>query len=186
MKDKDDIRRELRARRKAVSAVQRAEISRSICAKLLARADVRRAFSEKRPIAVYLASPEEIDLTDFIDEALAQGAALVAPRWNGTAYELVRLDSFEDLVAGPHGILEPRCPSRNSATPQPCNPYVWLVPGLAFTASGKRLGYGGGWYDRFLAASDAASVKLGVAYGFQVLDDLPSEPHDRLLTEVVV
>ena len=182
MRDKSDIRREMRARRRTVSAAQRTAVSQAICAKLLARADVRTAFADRRPVAVYLASSDEIDLTDFIVAALAQGAVLVAPRWNGTSYELARLDSLEGLVAGPHGILEPRA----SAAPQSRNPFVWLVPGLAFTAGGKRLGYGGGWYDRFLAAADAASVKLGIAYGFQVLDDLPSEPHDRLLTEIVV
>ena len=65
-------------------------------------------------------------------------------------------------------------------------PKVWVVPGLAFTRKGARLGYGGGWYDRFLAAADPSAVLLGVAYPFQMVEELPSEPHDIRLTDVVV
>jgi len=62
---------------------------------------------------------------------------------------------------------------------------AWIVPGLAFTRGGKRLGYGGGWYDRFLAVAPEGAVKIGVAYSFQIIGDLPSEPHDVPLTDVV-
>ena len=62
---------------------------------------------------------------------------------------------------------------------------VWIVPGLAFTEDGKRLGYGGGWYDRLLAATAGNALKIGVAHAFQLVDDLPSEQHDILLDRVV-
>lgn len=62
---------------------------------------------------------------------------------------------------------------------------VWIVPGLAFTSDGKRLGYGGGWYDRLLTQAAAGSVKLGVAHGFQIAADLPSEPHDIPLDRII-
>ena len=63
---------------------------------------------------------------------------------------------------------------------------VWLVPGLAFTRNGKRLGHGGGWYDRLLADAPKDALKIGIAHAFQVVDDLPGEPHDILLSKVVV
>jgi len=65
-------------------------------------------------------------------------------------------------------------------------PKVWIVPGLAFTRTGARLGYGGGWYDRLLAGADPSAVLLGVAYPFQMVEELPSELHDIRLTDVVV
>ena len=184
----------MRARRKAVSACTRAAVSSAVCARLLARDDVRAAVAAKDPIAVYLASPDEIDLTDFIRTALSQGAALVAPRWNGEAYELAPLSSLDDLVAGPHGILEPNVLAQGhgntgsgpeASKPQCLCVKVWLVPGLAFTKDGGRLGYGGGWYDRFLTKADEKAAKIGVAYGFQLVDGLPSEPHDVRVTEVL-
>ena len=62
---------------------------------------------------------------------------------------------------------------------------VWIVPGLAFTCDGRRIGYGGGWYDRFLSAASQGALKLGVAYSFQLVDSLPVEPHDVPLTAVI-
>jgi 5-formyltetrahydrofolate cyclo-ligase len=62
---------------------------------------------------------------------------------------------------------------------------VVVVPGLAFTASGERLGQGGGWYDRFLAGVRDDCVTIGVAFAEQVVDELPVELHDVRLTRVV-
>ena len=128
------------------------------------------AISAKGPIAVYLASKEEIDLADFITAALSVGCAVVAPRWNGTDYELVRLQDFATLVKGPHGILEP--PAGPAVRPEDVR--AWLVPGLAFTKDGGRLGYGGGWYDRLLCRAAKQTPKIGIAYGFQLVDELQS------------
>lgn len=62
---------------------------------------------------------------------------------------------------------------------------VVLVPGVAFTADGRRLGQGGGWFDRFLAARRDDAIAIGVCFGPQVVDDLPTEAHDVLLDLVV-
>jgi len=104
-------------------------------------------------------------------------------RWNGETYELAKLKSFRDadLRKGPMGILEPK----NADVVSPKDVAVWLVPGLAFTRDGKRLGYGGGWYDRLMVEADKRALKLGVAYAFQVLENLPSEPHDIGVDSVV-
>ncbi len=60
---------------------------------------------------------------------------------------------------------------------------LWICPGLAFTKDGKRIGFGGGWYDRFLAG--AKGWKVGVAYPWQLVETLPQEPTDIRLDEVV-
>ena len=180
--DKKTIRAEMKARRKAVSPASRAAVSRAICERLfVSHPALGKAISKKGPIAVYLASKEEIDLTDFIASALSFGCALVAPRWNGTLYELVRIESLDRLVAGPHGILEP--PAGPVVAPREVR--AWLVPGLAFTKNGARLGYGGGWYDRLLEKVPKRIPKIGIAYGFQIVGELPREPHDIRLTDVV-
>ena len=166
----------MRERRKALTPEERTAASEIICAKLA-------ALNFHSPIAVYLASSQEIDLSPFIRKMLMMGVKVVAPRWNGETYELAVLKGLDDahLRQGPMGILEPA----EAEIVQPDDVEVWLVPGLAFTRNGKRLGYGGGWYDRLLAEAPKDAVKFGLAYEFQVVDDLPSEPHDVLLSKVV-
>jgi len=174
---KAEIRKEMRMLRKALSSEAKARASAIICEKVMARSDVRGT------VAVYLASPDEIDLTAAIEKLLSRGIAVVAPRWNGGTYELAKLKSLkaEDLRKGPMGILEPK--EAEIASPKEVT--AWLVPGLAFTRDGGRLGYGGGWYDRLMADADDDAVKLGVALAFQVVEALPSEPHDIRLSGVV-
>ena len=180
--DKKAIREAMKARRRAVTPVARAAAGRALSERLfVSHPALGAAVSQKGPIAVYLASKEEIDLTDFISSALSFGCVLVAPRWNGAEYELVRLTDQGSLVAGPHGILEPPA----GAVVRPKDVRAWLVPGLAFTKDGLRLGYGGGWYDRLLKDVSPDIPKIGVAYSFQVVDELPSERHDIRLTDVV-
>ena len=176
MTSKDEIRRMMRERRRALTPEERTTASEIICAKLVAR-------NLHSPIAVYLASPQEIDLSPFIRKMLTTGAKVVAPRWNGETYELAVLKGLDEahLRQGPMRILEPV----EAEIVSPKEVGVWLVPGLAFTRSGKRLGYGGGWYDRLLADAPKDAQKIGVAHVFQVVDDLPSEPHDILLSGVV-
>ena len=176
MQDKDEIRRMMRERRRTLTPKERTAASEIICAKLA-------ALNLHSPIAVYLASPQEIGLSPFIRKMLGGGARVVAPRWNGETYELAVLKGLDEahLRTGPMGIREPA----ESEIVSPKEAKVWLVPGLAFTRSGKRLGYGGGWYDRLLADAPKDAVKIGISHVFQVVDDLPSEPHDILLSDVV-
>ena len=166
----------MRERRRALTPEERTSSSEIICEKLAAR-------NLHSPIAVYLASPQEIDLSPFIRKMLTMGVKVVAPRWNGKTYELAALKGLDEahLRKGPMGILEPA----EAEIVSPKDVGVWLVPGLAFTRNGKRLGYGGGWYDRLLADAPKASLKIGIAHAFQVVDDLPGEPHDILLSGIV-
>ena len=176
---KNEIRAAMRRLRKGVSPAARAAASQDICEQLLAD-DLGSS------VAVYLASPDELDLTLFIEESLRRGVRLFAPRWTGEAYELAELRGLSPdfLRVGPHGILEPPPAGPVPAEMGPV-PRAWIVPGLAFTQEGGRLGYGGGWYDRMLAEAAPDAQIIGVAYPFQIVDELPVEPHDVRLHRVV-
>ena len=186
MLQKTDIRREMRTRRAALSAEERARAAEAVCAMLADDDALDAAVAPPRgrgALAVYLASPLEIDLTTYIAKMLQRGATVVSPRWNGETYELAKIAglSEECLRRGPMDILEPA----KADIVEPKDVAAWIVPGLAFTRDGRRLGYGGGWYDRLLAASCDSAVKIGVAHGFQLVDDIPTEPHDIRLDRVV-
>lgn len=184
MEGKADIRRRMRQARRGVGAAERASYSAAVCGLLLRRPDVIAAVAAREPFAIYLATPREIDLTTLIESLWAAECPVFAPAWDGESYVLARYARGTGLVAGPMGVLEPAACDRGVLPPVP---KIWIVPGLAFTRGGARLGYGGGWYDRLLAsATQSSAVALGVAYPFQLLDELPSEPHDIALADVVV
>ncbi len=181
---KSAIRREMRSKRKALTSEERTLASGVICQKLLNDNRIMGALSkEGGALAVYLASKDEIDLSDFISTMLDCGVDVVSPRWNGEVYDLARLKNLadEDLRLGPMSIREPA----EADIVKPADVSVWIVPGLAFTANGSRLGYGGGWYDRFLSHSCKGSLKIGVAHAFQLVEELPEEPHDIRLDRIV-
>ena len=184
---KTALRRQMRARRRALSGEARACASASVCSRLAADPAIAHAIEtpgRRGAIAIYLASPDEIDLSPFIREMLGRGATVVSPRWNGETYELARIAGLSDgdLRKGPMNISEPAV----AETVEPGEVAVWILPGLAFTTDGKRLGYGGGWYDRLLSAARNDAVKIGVAHGFQIVDDLPVAAHDISIDRVVM
>ena len=185
MLEKNRIRERMRAERRKVAPSVRRSASQEVCARILDRADVKGALAAKQPFAVYLASPQEIDLAPLIERLWAADCPVLVPAWRNGSYALERYSQKTTLISGPMGILEPD-PKGSVPNDSGSVPKVWIVPGLAFTRTGGSLGYGVGWYDRLLAGTDPSDILLGVAYPFQMVEDLPSEPHDIRLTDVVV
>ncbi len=90
-----------------------------------------------------------------------------------------------EFAAGREEAVYPEKHGREYRVEHPERVDLWICPGLAFTRDGKRIGFGGGWYDRFLAQARPDALKLGVAYPWQVVADLPEEPTDIRLDGVV-
>jgi 5-formyltetrahydrofolate cyclo-ligase len=84
-----------------------------------------------------------------------------------------------ELEPGAFGVLEPT--GVEIVPVADLGPALICVPGVAFSRSGQRLGRGGGYFDRFLAAAGLRAVTAGLAYSFQLLDRLPESPNDRRL-----
>ena len=169
----------MKARRRAVPAEERLSAGESVCRRLAALGEPPNGLAT----AVYLATADEISIDKYIQGLLAKGAIIVAPKWNGSSYDIVRLHGLEadDLAVGPIGVREP-------ATDEPVDLREvgrWIVPGLAFSEDGARMGYGGGWYDRLLENARGDAEVIGIAYRFQVLPWLPVEPHDARMTGIV-
>ena len=127
------------------------------------------------------AKDSEVDTHAIIADLLANGIRVACPKpVEGARMEWREIRSVGDLAPGKYGIPEPGA-SCKLAVPDVAT--VALVPGLLFDGNGHRLGYGGGYFDRFLA--HFPGISIGLAYDFQVASSLPSESHDVPLHFVV-
>jgi len=134
----------------------------------------------------YVSFGSEFETADFIADLLARGKSLVLPRVERGSRAL-KLHAVEDparqLIAGVWGIQQPR-PDLCPEVPASQLEFV-LVPGVAFTRRCERLGYGGGFYDRFIRDLAQRPALTAAAYGLQVLPDLPMSETDQRVDFVV-
>ena len=138
---------------------------------------------ESQRILMFYPLNDEPDIAPLFAPALTSGKTIALPRYNSSlgVYEAALIRNLtEDLVPGRFGVREPspNCPA------VPLNQLdLTLVPGIAFDASGRRLGRGKGFYDRLLPGT--TGMKLGLAFDWQESDALPAEPHDVELDAVL-
>jgi len=127
-------------------------------------------------LCVYVSSKDnEVDTHDLIQRALDQGRSVSVPIAGARGRLLwSRLRALDELAPNRFGILEPLPEFRRMALPDSRS--VVVVPGIGFTPGGGRIGYGGGYFDRFLSGFRGVSIAL--AYGLQVVESLPQTAHD--------
>jgi 5-formyltetrahydrofolate cyclo-ligase len=125
----------------------------------------------------------EIDLSQLVEKLLSSGVKVSSPKWNGEGYTLSRIRSLkaEDLSYGPMNVPESKYVDLVAFEEVD----AYIVPGLAFSSSGCRIGYGGGWYDRMLQKASLKALKIGVCYSCQKLSSLPIETHDIAMDLVI-
>ncbi len=179
MHTKRTLRREYRRLREHLDPVEAAEGSRIIQGHVLALDVFRDADAI---FAYHAAKPNEVDTARIIAAAFAAHKPVCLPRVTGPgAMDWRRVDTLAGLVPGRYGIPEP--PPDAPAAPTPTGATAVLVPGLAFTPQGGRLGMGGGYFDRFLA--NFPGVSIGLCHERQLIDTLPLEAHDAAVDWVV-
>lgn len=124
----------------------------------------------------------EMPVSRLVEAALAEGKRLALPRCERRGVMHARLwdGAAESLVRSKFGILEP-VPSAPVIPPVELD--LVVIPGVGFDREGYRLGWGGGFYDRYLPGVGGA--KVGIAFGVQIVDRLPREAHDVQLDGVV-
>ena len=143
------------------------------------------AYRRAKLVHTYVSSKEnEVDTRALIGTCLAQGkrvaVPVVMPGTKTLAHALI--DGLDQLVVGPWGLAQPD-PAAAVWLPAEARIDLVVVPGLAFDRRGHRIGWGGGYYDRFLV--QVQTVKIGLCYDELVLDCIPGEPHDVPVNMVV-
>jgi 5-formyltetrahydrofolate cyclo-ligase len=175
---KNLLRAQIRAQRRQMDSAWRDRASRAI----IARLETLPVFQRARCIQTYVALRPEVDTHGLIRRLLRAGKQVAAPRIaSGQELQQYRLNDFSELQVGAFGILEP--PPDPSRRAMPAQFDLVLVPGLAFDRTGNRLGAGQGYYDRFLAG--IAAPKIALAFAFQIIEQIPVEPHDQRIDMIV-
>lgn len=138
-------------------------------------------FKTARVLALYSPVHNEVVTAGIAAAALKAGKKICYPRVDGRLLQFGEVSSPEELQSGQYGIPEPVVAADNLNLAID----VVLVPGVAFDHQGHRLGYGHGFYDRFLMTVAADTLAVGLCYDFQICDKLPREPHDQRLDWLV-
>ncbi len=176
-----ELRRQVLAARDAISPEERIRWAGEI----IARIATLPAYDAARTVLLTLAFRTEWNTTALVRAALLEGKTVAVPRVDAASRMLVLheiADPDRDVGAGHQGIPEPlpHCPVIAPAA------IDWvLVPGVAFDRAGRRLGYGGGYYDRLLPLLARASPRVAGAFDVQIVDRVPAAPHDLCVDTIV-
>lgn len=200
--DKQELRKEIRNRKRQFTQGQLGELSLSVISQLRKHPKVRAAHT----LLLYYSLPDEVNTHEWIDELVTEGKRVLLPVVVNDKDMVIReYTGKHDLAEGSFHIMEPI----GKLFPEEKYPEieVAIIPGMSFDAGGHRLGRGKGYYDRFLTKLRGTEVdksgtevdksdtedknlgtevyKIGVCFGFQKLQEIPFESHDILMNEVI-
>ena len=139
-----------------------------------------------RTIMFFLSFRSEIDTSQMIKDNLSRGNRVLVPKTLPADREMIpsELLSFkDDLAPGAYGILEPKPEALRPVDPRRID--LLIVPGVAFDLNGNRLGYGGGYYDRFFERLRPGVPLVALAFELQLVEQVPVEPWDRRMDWLV-
>jgi 5-formyltetrahydrofolate cyclo-ligase len=184
---KRGLRQVMTERRLGLAVAERARACALATERVGALPGLATAIARGGVVAGFVSTRAELDPEPALDQARARGAVVAYPRvGQGRPRLAFHVATRDALVPGAFGLWEPPATAR-AVTPEEIG--FMLVPGLAFDRFGHRLGFGGGFYDEWLAASagDAPGARLtvGLCYDFQVVDDCPAGPEDRAMDRIV-
>lgn len=173
---KKSLRQSMKARRNALTE----EEKRYAAASCLSKLKELPEFMNSEWIYAYIACRNELETADIISWCLSHGKHVVVPKVYGEIMHFYEIASLSDCIPGAFGILEPSGDPEDRVTA----PGVMLVPGLAFDKSGNRLGYGGGFYDKYLSSHDDI-ITVALSYDFQIVEKVPAEQHDKKMDYLI-
>ncbi len=187
MKTKNEIRKEILNIRNNLSSELAEQKSRIIIDKIKDTEE----YKNSKSIMVYMDFKNEVNTKAFINEALSEGKKIIIPYTDVEKVLIipVEINSLDDLVLCKFGYLEPKKEALN-------NPYdiekieLIIVPGVAFDKRKNRIGFGKGYYDKFLRNRNALTKEItlakafALAYEFQVFEEIPAEEHDIKMDKI--
>jgi 5-formyltetrahydrofolate cyclo-ligase len=180
---KQQLRKIMEAKRQQLKLEQQQSASEVICRWAQDFITPQKHLSTRYPtLLAFMPIRSEVDITPLIRWCWEAGYHVAVPKVDKAlqSMEAYEISSFEELEPGAWGIPEPRPTASRVTTLAEID--VIIIPGLAYDRQGGRLGYGSGFYDRFLSSYAVMGLpqpfKLGVCFDIQLQDELPMEQHD--------
>ncbi|MDP3048617.1 MAG: 5-formyltetrahydrofolate cyclo-ligase [Thermodesulfovibrionales bacterium] len=179
--DKKTLRQETLLKRDAIPENIKEEKDAAIRQRIIRLPE----FTDAKTIFFYASFKSEADTIEMIKISLSHGKQVILPKVDkeNKKIKLYEIKDITELTKGYMGILEPSV-SEGKLTGLD-NIDIIIIPGAAFDVSGSRLGYGAGFYDRLLAGIKKKIPIIAPAYEEQIVDDIPSEPHDVKVDKIV-
>lgn len=174
--DKQVLRKEIREKKRAMTEAEIVSKSEKLGQLFIASEAYRKA----KTIYGYLPYNQEVRTVAMLQQALEDGKRVAVPKCYGDEMRFIYLDDLSKVEKGYCGIPEP---IEDEPIADDKSALV-LMPGLAFTKEGLRMGYGGGFYDKFLA-SEPGHPTLALCYDFQMVEHIPTEDYDIPVDTVI-
>lgn len=181
--DKKSLRKEILQKRAKISKEDNIIMSNMVSSSIYKMPEYQNA----KTIMCFISFANEIDTKELIETAIKQGKSVVIPITIPETKELKpsQILDFSELEKGFYNILTPKEEFIRYIDPSTID--LILVPGVVFAKDGYRIGYGGGYYDRFLSKVDSSVPKFAIGFDLQVVDNVPKEsfdiPVDLIITE---
>ena len=159
-----------------IRGMKRAMTEEEICSRSARLGELfaaSQAYQDAKTIYGYLPYNQEVRTVPMLEQAIRDGKRVAVPKVYGDTMRFLYIEDFSQVTKGYAGIPEPIADEPIAEDPTA----LVLMPGLAFTETGDRMGYGGGFYDRFLE-QEPNHPTLALCYAFQMVDSLPTEEHD--------
>ncbi|MGN0334999.1 MAG: 5-formyltetrahydrofolate cyclo-ligase [Lachnospiraceae bacterium] len=176
-KSKKEIRKEVKAARASAAEPWIRENSRKICETFLKLPE----YQEAETVFAYMDCKNEVSTRPVIEQCWKDGKTVAVPKVFGKIMKYYRICSYKDMEEGYYGIPEPKYELLEEAV---CEDGLMILPGVAFDTCRHRVGYGGGFYDRYLEAHPDMK-KIAFAFEFQVYDEVPFEKFDRQPEKII-
>lgn len=178
--DKKELRKIMKSKRKNLSKNEQELLNNEVFLKFT-NSDY---YKNSKNIFIFVSYNDEVDTHRIIRKALEDKKTISVPKVISQDEGMVAIEihSLNDLEPGSYGILEPK---KHCKVVDPKTIDLAVIPGLAFDLNGGRIGYGGGFYDRFLMCVSDNCNKIALGYDFQIVKCVPMEPNDIRINGVI-
>jgi len=174
--DKNKLRKQIITERDQLTDEEIATKSATIAEKLYSLS----AFNQAEAIMYFVSFGSEVDTRPIVEETIRRRKIALAPKAVPQSRELIPsriLDWDSDLMPGYYNIPEPRAGAMRPYDPEQID--LLIVPGVAFDLKGNRLGYGGGYYDRFFSLLKPGTPLVALVFDLQIVPTVPTDEWDR-------